>query len=77
MPRSRNDTARTLADNWFPPVRSPAGEVGHPLICVASTYTFHAPFFESDLLPRFLGLKSGRSLWNASRLSRRPEYVSL
>ncbi len=57
MPRSRNDTARTLADNWFPPVRSPAGEVGHPLICVASTYTFHAPFFESDLLPRFLGLK--------------------
>lgn len=57
MPRSRSDAVRTLADNWSAPVNAPTGEAGHPLVCVASTYTFHAPFFESDLLPRFLGLK--------------------
>lgn len=57
MPKSKSDQRRTLADNWSPPVIAEIGEIGHPLICVASTYTFHAPFFESELLPRFLGLK--------------------
>ena len=53
----RNDAIRTLAENWAPPVAAAFGEVGRPLACVASTYTFHAPFLESELLPRFLGLK--------------------
>lgn len=57
MPRSSADAIRTLAGNWSAPVRLPTREAGHPLICVASTYTFHAPFLESELLPRFLGLK--------------------
>lgn len=57
MPRSRSVTVRTLAGNWSAPATAPTGEAGRPLICVASTYTFHAPFFESEVLPRFLGLK--------------------
>lgn len=57
MPRSKGDLVRTLADSWSAPVNTPIGEAGSPLICIASTYTFHAPFFESELLPRFLGLK--------------------
>lgn len=57
MPRSRSDTVQTLAGRWSVPVIAPIGEVGRPLVCVASTYSFHAPFIESELLPRFLGLK--------------------
>lgn len=57
MPRSRTSALRTLADHWAAPSESPAGDVGRPLICVATTYTFHASFLESELLPRFLGLK--------------------
>jgi len=57
MPRNRNDTVRILAENWSAPVTTAPREAGRPLICIASTYTFHAPFLESELLPRFLGLK--------------------
>lgn len=57
MPRSNAKLAGTLADAWSPPADVPAGAAGRPLFCIASTYTFHAPFFESELLPRFLGLK--------------------
>ena len=57
MPRSNAKIAETLADAWSVPSQLPVGEAGRPLFCVASTYTFHAPFFESELLPRFLGLK--------------------
>jgi len=57
MPRISTETARTLADAWSVPSEAPAGDAGRPLFCVSSTYTFHAPFFESELLPRFLGLK--------------------
>ena len=46
-----------MAEAWSPPAEMPIGEAGRPLFCVASSYTFHAPFFESELLPRFLGLK--------------------
>jgi len=57
MPRNRTDTARILANTWSAPADLPTGAAGQPLICIASTYTFHAPFLESELLPRFLGLK--------------------
>ena len=57
-PRKRADTP-TLASRWSKPQGLPidGGDVGHPLICVASTYTFHADYFESELLARFLGLR--------------------
>lgn len=57
MPKSRKDQPRTLAEAWTAPAVSPAGPIGSPLICLATTYTFHASYLESDLLPRFLGLK--------------------
>src|SRR5207249_1060714 len=57
MPRSSAKIAGTLANAWSAPSDLPVGPAGRPLFCVASTYTFHAPFFESELLPRFLGLK--------------------
>ena len=57
MPRSSAKTAGTLANSWSAPSELPVGDAGRPLFCVSSTYTFHAPFFESELLPRFLGLK--------------------
>ena len=57
MSRSNGEKISTLASSWSAPVDLPTGEVGNPIICIASTYTFHASFFESELLPRFLGLK--------------------
>lgn len=57
MPKSKSDGTRTLAESWTAPAASPGGDIGRPLICIASTYTFHASFLESELLPRFLGLK--------------------
>ena len=57
MPRSNAKIAGPLAYAWSAPSELPVGAPGCPLFCVASTYTFHAPFFESELLPRFLGLK--------------------
>src|SRR5947208_9708758 len=57
MPRNSNDGVRVFTGTWSAPVDPATGEVGRPLVCVASTYTFHAAFFESELLPRFLGLK--------------------
>jgi hypothetical protein len=56
MARRSTDTV-PLASYWSMPVGSTIGEAGRPLICVTSTYTFHASFFELDLLPRFLGMK--------------------
>lgn len=51
-------TERHLAAMWSPPEKLPTEKsAGKPLLCVASTYTFNADFLESDLLPRFLGLK--------------------
>jgi hypothetical protein len=52
MARSKPREVPTLASRWSPP-----DGAGQPLACVATTYTFHAPLFEADLLPRFLGLK--------------------
>ena len=57
MSRNKVDLAHVLANNWSAPAALPIGVAGRPVICIASTYTFHAPFFESELLPRFLGLK--------------------
>jgi hypothetical protein len=57
MSKSKTSDLRTLASAWSVPVDLPDGEAGNPVACIASTYTFHAPLFEAELLPRFLGLK--------------------
>jgi len=59
--RSKDTIERRLASSWNAPTVLPEDVdgtgCGHPRACLATTYTFHAGFFESDLLPRFLGLR--------------------
>lgn len=50
--KSKGLGAQPLATYWMAPP-----DVGSPIACLASTYTFHAALFEDDLLPRFLGLR--------------------
>lgn len=57
MAARRTPEIPSFASRWSPPTDLPIGEVGRPLCCVATTYTFHAEFFETNLLPRFLGLR--------------------
>jgi hypothetical protein len=68
MARDKVDDACILANHWSPPAKVGAGNVdpGEPLACVATTYSFEAPYLEQELLPHFLGLEfdldeSGRS----------------
>lgn len=49
----KEEAQRRLLDVW---VGSPA--FGEPKGCVATTYTFHAPFFEEHLLSRFLRIEN-------------------
>jgi hypothetical protein len=55
MPQRKDEKVATLANYWTPPERD-AG-VGEAVACLASTYTFHASLLETELLPRFLGLR--------------------
>jgi hypothetical protein len=58
MVRRRIVEEQPLADYWRPPVDSGLKDgIGEAVSCVATTYEFDAGFFESDLLPRFLGLR--------------------
>jgi len=59
MPKRREaPAAPTLASLWMPPAELPIEDgAGRPVACVATTYTFHATLLETDLLPRFLGLR--------------------
>jgi hypothetical protein len=52
MPTSKVAEPSCLATYW-----RPLRDVGAPIACLASTYTFHAALFEEELLPRFLGLR--------------------
>ena len=50
-------------------------DIGKPVACIATTYTFHAAFFETDLLPRFLGLKFDNTEREASFLIEREQAL--
>lgn len=47
----------TLSSYWCSPTDVVGGGVGEPVACIASTFEFDAAFFETELLPRFLGLR--------------------
>jgi hypothetical protein len=47
----------TLTSHWCPPTDLIADGVGEPVACIASTFEFDAAFFETELVPRFLGLR--------------------
>ncbi len=69
---------RGLASHWNGPViagDSTAIDPGKPVACIATTYTFDAAFFETDLLPRFLGLKFDHTEREASFLIEREQAL--
>jgi hypothetical protein len=53
MKKTKTSAQQPLATFWMPP----NDDVGAPISCIATTYTFHAALFEDELLPRFLKLK--------------------
>jgi len=58
MGRRKTVEEPPLADYWKPPADNGLnGGVGEPVSCVATTFEFDASFFETELLPRFLGLR--------------------
>ena len=54
-----NSDVKPLGASWSPPSVVPGTDQGpgHPLVCLATTYTFSATLLETELLPRFLGLQ--------------------
>ena len=56
MPKKANSPG-TLSSHWCPPTDVIADGVGQPVACIASTFEFDAGFFETELLPGFLGLR--------------------
>jgi hypothetical protein len=54
--RNRGDVP-PLTQFWTPPAHIGPGGAGEPRACLATTFEFEASFFESELLPRFLGLR--------------------
>ncbi len=58
MGRRRKTEEPPLSNYWSPPAESRLEKgVGEPVACVTTTFELDAGFFESELLPRFLGLR--------------------
>ncbi|MFN9291663.1 MAG: hypothetical protein ACK6EB_26600, partial [Planctomyces sp.] len=56
MPKKTSNNVGTLSSFWCAPTDIVEGGVGEPVACIASTFEFDAGFFETELIPRFLGL---------------------
>lgn len=57
MPKRNSSGPSPLAHYWGPPAGRIGAGAGKATDCLATTYEFDAGFFESELLPRFLGLR--------------------
>ena len=77
MPKKKANSAGTLSSHWCPPTDVLVGGVGEPVACVASTFEFDAAFFETELLPRFLGLKFDHTENELTFLVEREEKLAL
>ena len=66
-----------LSHYWTPPAVAIEGGLGEPWACLATTFEFDAEFFETELLPRFLGLKSDHTENEPSFLVEREEALAL
>ena len=53
MSRRRDETYGKALDLWQPP-----SHAGDALICIATTYTFDATFFETECIGRFLSMEA-------------------
>ena len=58
MPKKNNNSGiPPLAHYWMQPETLIESGVSQSLACIATTFEFDAAFFETELLPRFLGLR--------------------
>lgn len=67
----------TLTSYWCPPTDVLVDGVGEPVACLASTFEFDAAFFETELLPRFLGLRFDHTENELTFLIEREEKLAL
>ena len=78
MPKKNNNGGiPPLAHHWMPPELPIESGVGQPWACIATTFEFDAAFFETELLPRFLGLKFDHTENEPSFLVEREEALAL
>jgi hypothetical protein len=75
--KSRSTAQSPLSHYWTPPPVEIEGGLGAPSACLATTYEFDAEFFETELLPRFLGLKFDQTENEPSFLVEREEALAL
>jgi len=78
MAKKTKTTDQTpLSHYWTPPAVEIEDGLGEPWACLATTYEFDAEFFETELLPRFLGLKFDQTENEPSFLVEREEALAL
>ena len=78
MPKKNNNGGiPPLAHHWMPPEVLIESGAGQPWACVATTFEFGAAFFETELLPRFLGLRFDHTENEPSFLVEREEALAL
>jgi hypothetical protein len=77
MPKKNSSGVSPLSHYWVPPEGLIESGVGEPWACLTATYEFDAAFFETELLPRFLGLKFDHTENEPSFLVEREEALSL
>src|SRR5687767_6797430 len=75
--KTRSSDRPPLSHYWTPPAVEIEGGLGEPWACIASTFEFDAEFFETELLPRFLGLKFDQTENEPSFLVEREEALAL
>lgn len=73
MPK-KTSSVETLSSYWCPPT---SVQVGKAVACIASTFEFDAAFYETELLPRFLGLKFDQTENERTFLIEREENLEL
>lgn len=76
MAKKHANSPNTLSSCWCPPTDVLTDGVGEPVACIASTFEFGASFFETELLPRFLGLKFDHTENEQTFLVEREEKLS-
>jgi len=75
--KSKSSDKSPLSYFWIPPATATGAGCGEPWACVATTFEFGADFFETELLPRFLGLKFDNTENEASFVVEREEALNL
>lgn len=78
MGRRRTVEEQPLADYWRPPADCGLKDgVGEAVSCLATTFEFDAGFFETELLPRFLGLRFDHTENERTFVVEREEWLEI